>query len=63
MDHWSKYHVLFPMAHKSAVEVACGLKTRVLGYFGIPKVLQSDNGREFDNELVTSLIKDCQEKQ
>ena len=52
MDHWSKYHVLFPMAHKRAVEVACGLKTRVLGYLGLQRMLESDNGREFVNEPV-----------
>ncbi len=58
MDHWSKYHILFPVAHKSAVEVAHGLKTRVLAYFGVPRVLQSDCGREFNNHLLTTIVKD-----
>ena len=34
MDHWSKHHVRFPMTHKSAVEIAHDLKTRVFAYIG-----------------------------
>ena len=45
MDHWSKYHILWPMMKKSAVEVAMGLVTWVFPYLGLPKILQSDNGR------------------
>ena len=32
MDHWSKYHILWPMMKKSAVEIAMRLVTRVLPY-------------------------------
>ena len=37
---------------KSATEVAMGLVTRVFPYVGLPKILQSDNGREFVNQIV-----------
>eukprot|EP00731_Ephydatia_muelleri_P028117 Em0019g990a len=48
MDHWSKFHIMWPLMRKSAVEVAVGLTTKVFSYLGLPKILQSDNGREFN---------------
>ena len=48
MDYWSKLHVLFPAMRNSAKEVAVN---KVFAYFGPPKILQSDNGREFVNML------------
>ena len=57
MDHWSKYYISFPMQHKSAVEVAHSLKTRVLAYFGVTRVLQSDSGRAFNNHLITTIVR------
>ena len=41
-----------PLMRKSAAEVAVGLATKVFPYLGLPKILQSDNGREFVNEIV-----------
>ena len=58
MDHWSKLHVLFPLCRKSAAEVALNLQTHVFNYLGTPKILHSDNGREFVNEIVTSVCKE-----
>ena len=58
MDHWSKMHVLFSLMHKSAEEVAYNLQAKVFAYFGIPKILQSDNGREFVNVIVQKLVED-----
>ena len=37
MDHWSKFHVLWPLINKSAIEVASGLVHKVFPYFGLPK--------------------------
>ena len=45
MDHWSKMHVLFPLARKSAAEVALNLQNNVFALFGTPRILHSDNGR------------------
>ena len=57
MDHWSKFHVLWPLMRKSAIEVATGLVHKVFPYFGLPKILQSDNGREFVNEVIREVLK------
>ena len=57
MDHWSKFHVLFPLSRKSASEVALGLQNYVFAYLGTPRILHSDNGREFVNEIVRNLVK------
>ena len=56
MDHFSKFHVLFPLKTKSAVEVATLLEERVLAYFGPPNIFHSDNGREFVNQIMRSLL-------
>jgi hypothetical protein len=41
---------------KSAKEVVAGLEERVFAYFGFPDILQSDNGLEFKNSLMVSLL-------
>ena len=38
------------------MEVAVGLATKVFSYLGLPKILQSDNGREFVNEIVKETL-------
>ena len=45
MDHWSKFHILWPLMNKIAVEVAMGLVSRVFPCTGLPKILHSDNGK------------------
>ena len=56
VDHFSKLHLLFPLKTKSAKEVTQGLIERVFSVFGLPSVLQSDNGSEFMNEILRSTI-------
>ncbi len=56
MDHWSKFHIIWPLMKKSAVEVAMGLVSRVFPYIGLPKILQSDIGREFVNQIVKECL-------
>ena len=58
MDHWSKMHVLFPLMEKSAAEVALNLVTKVFAYYGPPKILQSDNRREFMSGIVRNVVDD-----
>ena len=41
---------------KSAEEVCHGLSHYVLPYFGLPQVLQCDNGTEFKNNLVKNVL-------
>ena len=56
VDHFSKFHLLFPPKTKSAKEVTQGLIELVLSVFGLPSVLQSGNGSEFMNETLRSTI-------
>lgn len=56
IDHFTKYHILFPLRSKTAAEVAYGLEERVLAYVGLPKIFHSDNGREFVNAVLKSLF-------
>ena len=58
MDHWSKYHVIWPLKRKTADEVLAGLNERVFPYLGLPRILHSDNGREFVNKVVRGLLQD-----
>lgn len=57
MDHWSKFHILFALSRKSAAEVSHSLQNEVFAYLGTPRILHSDNGREFVNEIVHTLVK------
>lgn len=54
VDHFSKYHVIFPMAHKTAEETAQNLVVRVFFYFGLP--IQSYNGTEFVNIVLRAVV-------
>ncbi|XP_025414391.1 KRAB-A domain-containing protein 2-like [Sipha flava] len=53
-DHHTKFISLFPLESKRAVEVASNLLTIFLT-FSAPKVLQSDNGREFVNSVINEI--------
>ena len=55
-DHMSKFHILFPLKSKSASEVARLIEETVLAYVGPPCIFHSDNGREFVNQLLHSLL-------
>ena len=58
MNHWSKFHILFALNRKSATEVAMNLQNLVFSYIGTPKILHLDNGREFVNEIVQTVVKE-----
>ena len=49
---------LFPLMRKCAEEVALSLVTKVFCYFGPPRILQSDNGREFVNAIIHKVVGD-----
>lgn len=54
IDIFSKFVWLFPLPHKTA-EGVCICLYELFGIFGVPDVLHSDNGKEFDNELEVEL--------
>jgi transposase InsO family protein len=56
IDAFSKYAWSFPIIHKSAEEVAASLK-RLFTEQGSWKILQADNGTEFDNGMVEKICK------
>ncbi|KAL4113925.1 hypothetical protein QTP88_017477 [Uroleucon formosanum] len=53
-DHLTKFFILNPLSSKRAEQVACVLLD-IFCLFGASASLESDNGREFCNELINSL--------
>ena len=56
-DHLTKFVVLRPLQRKTAEEVAFVL-FEIFCLFGPPHILQSDNGKEFRNVNLASMIRD-----
>ena len=54
IDHFSCFPWAFPQITKSAAEVSSNLMKLFL-VFGPPKILHSDNGGEFVNELINKI--------
>jgi transposase InsO family protein len=54
-DIFSKFVVLKALRSKSATEVAAAL-WETIALFGPPKIIQSDNGTEFVNSVIKSLV-------
>ena len=54
-DHLTKFSHLRPLRAKSAKEVAWALY-KIFCRCGAPVILQSDNGKEFRNQLISSLV-------
>ena len=54
-DHFAKFIQLRPLKNKCAVEVADVLED-IFCELSISYILQSDNGREFKNNILYSLI-------
>ncbi|CAF1545405.1 unnamed protein product, partial [Rotaria sordida] len=55
-DYFSKYSWLYPLVTKEAINVAETLKS-IFYQFGPPRILQSDNGREFVAKVILALTK------
>lgn len=53
-DHSTKFVSLRPLQTKRAAEVASQL-LKIFLTFGAPRILQSDNGREFVNHVITEM--------
>ncbi|EIE90565.1 hypothetical protein RO3G_15276 [Rhizopus delemar RA 99-880] len=56
IDVCTRYIILRPLKNKQSDTVAKEL-IKIFGDYGIPKIIQSDNGREFKNSLMHSLSK------
>ena len=53
-DHFSKFSWAYPLVNKTAAGVVERLMT-IFTQFGLPKILQSDNGHEFVATVITEL--------
>jgi hypothetical protein len=56
VDHFSGYPWVFPLFTKTSTEVSFHL-VELFTTFGPPRILHSDNGGEFVNELVSNIAK------
>ena len=50
-DHFSKYSMLYPLTTKESAKIADCLQ-EFIRYYGVPEIIQSDNGREFKGAVV-----------
>ena len=55
IDHLTRFLILIPIKSKEAAVVVRHLVDRVFSVFGPPETLHSDQGREFENQLVKEL--------
>ncbi len=55
VDHFSRFVVLAPLRDKSATTVAHALVSHLFCPFTTPRVLLSDNGMEFKNQLLSDI--------
>jgi len=54
---FTKFVVAWPIRYKCSITVARGLVDRVFLPFGTPRLLLTDNGKEFENELCFELCR------
>lgn len=50
-DHFSKFSILWAQKRKCAQETITCIERFVFAFLGVPRILQSDNGKEFDNKV------------
>ena len=55
IDHFTRFVVLIPIKDKAARTIVRHLNERVFSVFSPPETLHSDQGKEFENELVKEL--------
>ncbi len=55
VDHFSSFVVLAPLRNKSAVTVAHAIVFHLICPYTIPRVLLSDNGTEFKNQILADI--------
>lgn len=56
-DHFTRWQDTIPIMNETAPHVAFILDARVFCYFGLPEQIHSDQGAQFESELVTELCK------
>ena len=51
-DHFTRWYDALPLPNGSAEVVAKALDERIFCYFGVPEEIHSDQGRQFESELL-----------
>ena len=54
-DHFSRWQDALPLPEATAPTVATALDERVFSYLGLPEQLHSDQGAQFESQLMTEL--------
>ena len=54
-DHFSEWQDALPLPEATTPVVATALDERVFSYLGLPKQLHSDQGAQFESQLMTEL--------
>ena len=54
-DHFTRWQDALPIPNATTVEVAKALDERVFAYFGLPEILHSDRGTQFESEVLSEL--------
>ncbi len=55
VDHFTRFVVLAPLPNKSGVTVAHAIVSHLICHYTIPRVLLSDNGKEFKNQVLVDI--------
>ena len=55
IDHFSKFMASYPIEDNNAINVLNAIKEFCM-YVGYPKILQTDNGLEYNNEMINNLL-------
>ena len=56
LDHHSKYNVLIPLKRTDAYYVAKKLCRYVFGHFGLPRIIHSNLGRKYVDDIITWIL-------
>jgi hypothetical protein len=57
-DHFSQFHIIWPLKRKCRQEVSDGIRSHLLAYYGMPKNFQSD-----ETVIVNQLVQNLFEKE
>ena len=55
MDHLTRFAILTPVPNKTAETIARVIIDRLISIFGPPETLHSDQGTEFENQIIHQL--------
>ena len=56
-DYHTKYNILFPLKQTDANYVADQLCQYCFSHFGLPRILYTNNSREFTDDLISAVMK------